>query len=141
VRSCGRAACAKQGEATCPLGVPGTLFGMYGIAMPPRGARALLQRLFPVSMQVDTELSRLYQHLGKVSGDLNTRVFSSERSAFAPLRVFAPRCPPLEGGNSNRFPAWPGPLVVAPASRADCTDIQVLSGENYAQQYPGSVQS
>jgi hypothetical protein len=37
-------------------GVPSELFGMYALLLPPRGARALLRGLFPVSLQVDTEL-------------------------------------------------------------------------------------
>lgn len=117
------AASGSSCSGICQVGVPTELFGMYSLALLPRGARALLHRLFPVSLQVDTELSRLYRNLRKENGSTLQRVTSTEPELREPrLRVYAPV-------------AESGPLVVAPGSRADCTDIQVLSGENFSQQY------
>eukprot|EP00933_Yihiella_yeosuensis_P066762 TRINITY_DN7120_c0_g1_i1.p1 TRINITY_DN7120_c0_g1~~TRINITY_DN7120_c0_g1_i1.p1 ORF type:complete len:320 (+),score=38.22 TRINITY_DN7120_c0_g1_i1:138-1097(+) len=137
-KSCGRPACAINGEASCPLGIPTVLFGMYGLALPPRGAKALLRSLFPISVQVDTELSRTYRLLARMTGNLEVRALSTQQADEheTPVRVFAPRAPPEgECYNSMAWPHWTGPLIVAPSSRADCTDIQVLGPENFVQQY------
>merc|ERR1711879_267394 len=107
--------------------MPANLFGMYGVALPPRGARALLSRLFPVSMQVDTELARVYQHFKKVQGDLHTRVFSTELEDGPRLRVFSPRNLTMHTVPWVAQRRWAGPIVVAPSSTAENTDIQVLS--------------
>merc|ERR1712039_899411 len=108
---------------------PAGLFGMYGLALRPKGAREMLRCVFPVSLQVDTELSRTYQHLRKVQGDTQARAFSSALDFGPRLRVYAPRSV-LPGENSwEASRHWFGPLVVAPGSRSDCTDIQVLSSE------------
>jgi len=140
IGSCGHAACvhaeASSGTSSCCIGIPDGLFGMYGIAMPPRGAKALLERLFPVSMQVDTELSRLYQHYRKVEGDTQTRVFSTEPAQGPRLQVFAPRNLSLKAALEGQNNGWRGPIVVAPASTAENTDIQVISDKNHQQQYP-----
>ncbi|CAE7938322.1 hypothetical protein AK812_SmicGene38879 [Symbiodinium microadriaticum] len=119
--------------ADCPVGRPAELFGCYGLALRPAGARALCRHLFPVSLQVDTELSRLYQHFAKEVGSVEVRALSRRPADFTPLRVYAPRCPKNEE-EACRV-SWPGPLIVAPASTAENTDIQVLSIHNHAKQY------
>lgn len=128
IRSCGGAP-----EADCPVGRPAELFGCYGLALRPAGARALCRHLFPVSLQVDTELSRLYQHFAKEVGSVEVRALSRRPADFTPLRAYAPRCPKNEE-EACRV-SWPGPLIVAPASTAENTDIQVLSIHNHAKQY------
>ncbi|CAE7573186.1 unnamed protein product [Symbiodinium natans] len=133
IRSCGRPSCMLGHEAECPVGRPAELFGCYGLALRPSGARALCQRLFPVSLQVDTELSRLYRHLAKEVGSLEARALGRRPADFAPLRAYAPRCPANEVEAARV--AWPGPLIVAPSSSPDNTDIQVLSTQNFAKQY------
>lgn len=142
IAPCGLASCMSSHRPCC-VGVPDGLFGMYGMALPPRGARALLQQLFPVSLQVDTELSRLYQHKERVTGDTQHRATSTRPRQGARLRAFAPRAPSIHGqmhpsqepGMEECCMQWTGPLVVAPASAAHCTDIQVLSRKNFEHQY------
>eukprot|EP00435_Cladocopium_sp_Y103_P074887 s278_g52.t1 len=132
VRGCGRPGC-DMNPASCPLGRPTQLFGAYGVALRPRGARKLREKLFPVNLQVDTELSRLYQSLAKGSGNLQARVQQQRLDSGDRLRVYAPRC--ASEAQASQFPRWKGPLVLAPPSRAESTDIQVLSSANWTMQY------
>ena len=135
VTSCGRRSC--QDPASCLLGRPTQLFGAYAVAIRPDGAQKLWQKMFPVNLQVDTELSRVYQNLGKATGTLQARVQRQEpQDPSGALKVFAPR--PVSEAEVQAFPLWTGPLVVAPASRAGSTDIQVLDSENWNMQY-GSI--
>lgn len=132
IEPCRHEECRVEGRL-CGLGVPSELFGMYALLLPPRGARALLRGLFPVSLQVDTELSRLYRGLAKSSyQDAASRAAAAVPARGPTLRVFAPRD---DGGATSSARRWPGPLVVAPSSTAEATDIQVLSDVNFSQQY------
>ncbi|CAK8986846.1 unnamed protein product [Durusdinium trenchii] len=127
--TCGHDRC----NASCALGRPTVIFGAYAVALRPLGAALLYERIFPVSLQVDSELSRVYQHLAKSSGPLEARVRSQQKAQGPAVRVFAPRS--VSEAEVSRFPRCTGPLVLAPPSQAGSTDIQVLSSENWALQY------
>lgn len=49
-----------EGPANKVLCQPVQIYGLFGAAMRPRGARALLQHLFPLEEQIDSALAKVY---------------------------------------------------------------------------------
>ena len=60
--------------------------------------------------------------MAKASGDLAARVAGRTPKGGAAIKAYAPRS--VSEAQAKAFPTWTGPLVLAPSSRADCTDIQ-----------------
>lgn len=76
----------------CPfVGRPRRLFGCYGLALRPAGARSLLRHLFPASFQLDSALNALY---GEAAHSV-PRIY-----VLAPTRPLI-SAPPSSDGNTD----------------------------------------
>ncbi|CAK0840631.1 unnamed protein product [Prorocentrum cordatum] len=86
-----------EGPAGTVFSVPLQIFGLFGAAVRPPGARSLLRHLFPLDEQIDSALARVYDRIDALA--LRSPLMTATHSTSDLRHDGAPRACPRTGHN------------------------------------------